>query len=381
MDAGEGRDAWPADLSAWRIDGADVVSHGRDDEERPGRDSLGNPGRVRVTRASGRLRITEPRTALVARYQERGLKPIRVTAAETELVTPRDAAAAAGADPFLLERSVSVVVRGREFPGAQRAAVEAKLATVRREAADASTSPERRAAAEKMLRDLEEGLASVIDVRAVERRFLPAVSVADPVESMGTVVALRAGSRIRYSVGSVRPAEGEDVTEDPMVFHLLALGAREVVMLYTGGVHGQRHVRDLDGSVVHNAWFANRERVRTDATAPWIGRRLFRSLADTGRGEIVIHRRRDAAPVEVTVAERVVHPLCVDGTMTEVPALRCVTACEDEMIVLDDAANPLVLRLVEAGAELLRTVDAVHTEPLPEFACVPLLAAEPVAAE
>lgn len=381
MDAREGCESWPADLSAWRIDGAGVVSHGRDEEERPGRDSLGNPGRVRVTRATGRLRITEPRAALVAHYQGRGLRPIRATAAETELVTPRDAVTTPDADPFLLERAVSVVVRGREFPGAQRAAVQAKLATVRREADDASTPADRRAAAEKIARDLEDGLATVVDVKSVERRFLPAVSVADPVESVGTVVALRAGSRIRYSVGPAKPVEGEDVTEDPMVFHLLALGAREAVVLYTGGVHGQRHVRDLDGSVVHNAWFANRERVRTDATAPWIGRRLFRSLAESGRGEVVIHRRRDAAPIEVTVVERVVHPLQVDGRMCEFPALRCTTACEDEMVVLDDAENPLVLRLVEAGAELLRTVDAVHTEPLPDFACVPVTAAEPVAAE
>jgi hypothetical protein len=381
MDAPLGRESWPTNLSQWRIDGADVVSHGRDDEQRPGRDSLGNPGRIRVTRANGRLRMVEPRSALVGVFQERGLRPIRVTAAETELVTPRDAAATADADPFLLERSVSVVVRGREFPGAQRAAVLAKLEAVRREAADASTTADRRAAAEKMLRDLEEGLATVVDVRTIERRFLPAVSVADPIDSIGSVVALRAGSRIRYSVGPARPAEGEDVTEDPMVFHVIALGAREAVMLYTGGVHGQRHLRDLEDSVVHNAWFANRERVRTEATAPWIGRALYRSLAESGRGEVVIHRRRDAAPVEVTVAGRVMHPLCIDGRMAEVPALRCTTACEDEMVVLDDAANPLVLRLIETGAELLRTIDAVYTQPLPEFECVPVAAAEPVAAD
>lgn len=381
MDAPLGGETWPPNLSAWRIDGAEVVSKGRDDEQRPGRDSLGNPGRIRVTRANGRLRVVEPRAALVAEFHKRGLRPIRVTAAETELVTPRDAAATADADPFLLERSVSVIVRGREFPGAQRAAVLSKLEAVRREAADGSTSAERRAAAEKMLRDLEEGLATVVDVRSVERRFLPAVSVAEPAESMGSVVTLRAGSRIRYSVGAARPAEGEDVTEDPMVFHLIALGAREAVMLYTGGVHGQRHLRDLEDSVVHNAWFANRERVRTEATAPWIGRALYRSLAESGRGEVVIHRRRDAAPVEVTVAERVTHALCIDGKMTEVPALRCTTACEDEMVVLADAANPLVLKLVEAGAELLRTIDAVHTQPLPEFECVPVAAAEPVAAD
>ncbi len=381
MDAREGGESWPRDLSAWRVDGADVVSHGKDDEQRPGRDSLGNPGRIRVTRANGRLRVVQPRAALVGVYQERGLRPIRVTAAETELVTPRDAAVTADADPFLLERSVSVIVRGREFPGAQRAAVQAKLAAVRREAADPATSADRRAAAEKLVKDLAEGLATVVDVKTVERRFLPAVHVAEPVESLGSVVALRAGSRIRYSVGPSRPQEGEDVTEDPMVFHLLALGAREVVLLYAGGVHGQRHLRDLEDSVVHNAWFANRERVRTEATAPWIGRALFRSLAETGRGEVVIHRRRDAAPVEVTVKGRVRQALCVDGAMVEVPALHCTTACDDEMVVLDDAANPLVLRLVESGAELLRTIDAVHTQPLPEFECVPVAAAEPVAAE
>jgi hypothetical protein len=144
-----------------------------------------------------------------------------------------------------------------------------------------------------------------------------------------------------------------------MIFHVVAVGAREVALLYTGGVHGFRHVADLEQGRVHHAWFSNREKVRTEATAPWIGRRTFAELRDRGASEIVIQRRRDPSPValERIGEERV--PLRVDGGPVEVPAFVCRTSRQDRLVVLADAESPLVLRLEEAGADLVRTIGSV----------------------
>jgi hypothetical protein len=58
----------------------------------------------------------------------------------------------------------------------------------------------------------------------------------------------------------------------------------------------------------------------------------------------------------------------VDGKPTDVPVIHCRTIRDDELTILADPASPLLLRLVEAGAELLRTIDAVHTVPAHPFA-------------
>ena len=128
---------------------------------------------------------------------------------------------------------------------------------------------------------------------------------------------------------------------------------------FTGGVLGLRHVRDLEHSHRHDAWFANRERAKTDATAPWLGRVVYRELIEAGRSSIVIHARRDIEPAGIEVIEETTHTLRVDGEERDVPALLCLTTQEDELIVLADPAAPLVLSLREAGAELVRTVDEI----------------------
>jgi hypothetical protein len=206
-------------------------------------------------------------------------------------------------------------------------------------------------------------MTSTLDVRSVVRRFRPVVSVEGPVASVGSVLPVGVGARIVYSVGPLKPEKGDEGGSEPMVFHVVALGAREAVLLYTGGVHGQRHLRDLEDSAVHHAWFANRERVKTDATAPWIGRRLYRDLAERGAGSIVVHKRRDPHPIAVEKIGEATGVVQVDGRATEVPVIRCKTGLGDELVVLADAGNPLLLRLVESGAELVRTVDAIHSAP------------------
>jgi hypothetical protein len=362
---------WPLQLSRYWIESAEVLAADANEEEKPGRDSLGNPGRVLVVRRSGRLGVRLPRGRVVERMTTCGLRPVRDTAEETELAEPREEEISEEIDPFLLERTVVVTVRGREFSAEQRTVVERKVERLRREVDDAATPDDRRAAAARLLGDLEEGLRSTLDVKSVERRFRPAVAVKDPVASIGAVVTLRPGARIVYRVAPAKPEPGDETDAEPMVFHVVGLGAREAVLLYTGGVHGQRHLRDLEESCVHNAWFANRERVKTEATAPWIGRRLYRSLAEEGCGEIVVHRRRDPQPVAVDKVGEGVASVVVDGIRTEVPVLHCRTSRDDELTVLADAANPLLLRLVEAEADLVRTIEAIHTLPSHPFAFTP----------
>jgi len=353
-------DAWPRALSACWVESAEVLSVAADEEEKPGLDSLGNPGRVMVVRHAGRLGVRRPRGRVVKDLLERGLSSVRDTAEETELSRPREASSPTDVDPFLLEKSVVVTVRGREFPGRQRVAIEAKVDALRREMADPSTTETRKFVVAKMLGEFETGMTSTLDARVVVRRFQPVVAVEDPVESIGCVATIRRGSRIVYGVRPAKPDAAPDEECAPMVFHVVALGAREAVVLYTGGVHGQRHLRDLEDSIVHHAWFANRERVRTDATAPWIGRRLFRDLASKGRGEIVVHKRRDVAPIAVEKIGEGVGTLPVDGRAVEVPVIHCRTSCDDELVVLADERNPLLLGLYETGAELVRTIDAIH---------------------
>jgi hypothetical protein len=363
MDPDSSQKQWPSQLASCWVDSAEVLSATADEEEKPGLDSLGNPGRVLVVRHVGRLGVRRPRGRVVKDLLARGLTSVRDTAEETELSRPRAAEQSVDVDPFLLEKSVVVTVRGRDFPGAQRAMIEAKVDALRREFEDAATSPERKDAAAKLLGQFEEGMTSTLDVRAVVRRFRPVVALKDPVESIGRLLPISAGMRIVYRVDPVKPEKGEDGETEPMVFHVVALGAHEAVILYTGGVHGQRHLRDLEDSVVHHAWFANRERVKTDATAPWIGRRLYRDLADRGAGEIVVHKRRDAHPVAVTKLAEERACIRVDGRPLEVPVLRCKTSLDDELVVLADPESPLLLRLVETGAELVRTIEEIHSAP------------------
>lgn len=359
MDQHDDHPGWPQELSSFWIDSAEVLSAEAAEEEKPGRDSLGNPGRVHVVKRQGRLGVRLPRGRVVSRLEETGLRSIRITAEETELNEPRKAERSEEIDPFLLEKSVVVTVRGRDFPGDQRAIIEAKVEKLRREFGDASTPQARRDAAGKMLSDLEEGLKSTLDVRSVVRRFRPTVAVKDPVETMGTVLPLRAGCRIVYRVAPATPEKGDEADEEPMVFHLVGLGRREVVLLYTGGVHGQRHLRDLEESFVHHAWFANRERVKTEATAPWIGRKVFRDIATNGVGAAVIHKRRDLLPVSIEKIGEETFTIQAGGRPVEVPVLRCRSGRDDEMLILDDPESPLVLRLYETGAEIVRTIDAV----------------------
>ena len=302
--------------------------------------------------------MERPRECVIEELEAVGLSTASTATAVARMERPRSEIRSALADPFLLEDSVRAVVRGRHFSGEQRAMVESKVAALHAELESAETPQERREHIESMLPALEEGLKSTVELQATIKRFRPAVTIEEPTEALGAIVPIRAGSRIVYRVDSAQPSAADEEIE-PMVFHVLGVGASEAVLLFSGGVHGMRHLRDLEQSVVHNAWFANRERVKSDATAPWIGRALFRTLEEHGKGEIIIHLRRDMEPIAIERVGEGTHTLDVQGEPREVPVVLCRTARGDDLVVLDDPESPLVLRLEERGAELIRTIEAI----------------------
>ncbi len=354
---------WPGRLVPYWIDDADVLRVDVKEDERPGRDSLGNAGHVTRTTQCGALGVQWTRGRIVRYLEGAGLQTLRDVQGQSEMHRAPVEQAPEEVDPFLVEDSLNVLVRGRDFPGQQRAVLEAKVEALRRELEDGTTDPSRRDSIANMLRSMEDGLRSTVELRAVRRRFKPAVTVREPIESLGTVLAVRPGSRLVYRVNSIDQEAGEEGEPDPMVFHVVALGKREAVLLYTGGVHGLRHLRDLDQSAIHDAWFANRERCRTEATAPWIGRGVYRDLVECGASEVIIHRRRDPEPVALEKIGEDVSVVRVDGRPMEVPVIRCRTSRDDDLIILADEANPLVLRLEESGADLVRTIDDIRSAP------------------
>lgn len=354
---------WPPEFSPYRWDGAELLSTDRSEEDRAGRDSLGTPGRIHAVRTVAV--VQERRTHVVVRRQleEAGLRHVSGDGDRAEYSVPRQELPIERTDPFLLEESLHAVVRGRSFPGQQRAVIEAKVEALRREVEAAQTTPSRRAQAEPILRSLEEGLATTVEFRSLVRRFHPVVPVGSPRESIGTVLPVRPGLRLVYRVNAIDADAGSEGDAEPMVFHVVAIGSREVAILYTGGVHGFRHIADLNEGRAHHAWFANREKIRTDATAPWIGRRVFEELRDRGASEVVIHRRRDPDPVAVEKVGEDRSWVRIDGRPFEVPVFRCRTSRDDDLVILNDPESPLVLRLVEAGADLVRTIDAILSAP------------------
>ncbi len=362
-------ETWPDGLVPYWLDAGQVVDVEDDRDERPGHDSLGNAGHVLRARQRGRIVLPWSRSRVVERLESAGLARQRDVQGESELArAPRDVAIV-DVDPFLLEDSVRAVVRGRDFPGNQREMLEKKVAALRAEVQAAGTTTARRDEAAAMLASLEEGLQASVDVRAVTRRFRPVIQVAEPRASLGDVVPLVVGSRVVYRVASVVPEAPDEDGDGTMIFHVVALGAHDVVVLYTGGVHGMRHLADLEGSRVHNAWFANRERTRTDSTAPWLGRRVLNELEEYGASELVVHMRRDPEPVAIEKTGEDAVPLVVGESEIEVPVVLARTSKADELTILRDVANPLVLRLKEAGAELVRTVERV-LPPLPRHGLV-----------
>jgi hypothetical protein len=334
---------WPEAFGRWRWDGAELLGSETADDVQAGQDSLGTPGRIRTRRTTARARDVKTAAAVRDLLAGAGMSVVATEPERIELSEPPAAGEGSHLDPFALEHRVHATVRGRAFPGGQRAAVEAKVTSLRRELADPALPEKRRGDVSLMLRRLEEGLETTVELRSVDRRFAPSVPVTVARTQIGTALPLRVGSRIVYRV-EPRPVPGAVASEEDvgaLAFHVVALGAAEAAFVVAGEIHGFRHVVDLDGGRVHDAWFVNRERSRTEATAPWLGRAVFRELSAKGSATLILARRRDALPIGVEVVERSTRRVRCEGRDAEVPVLVCLTSRDDEMVVVDDAENPL----------------------------------------
>lgn len=329
-------------------------------EERSGPDSFGNEGRTVVERFSARGLAEEDRAELAAAYLAGGFVELprdshrdddRVRFRRSELDP---------SNPFLLENDVEVGLGGRELSGPQRALLGKKADALRRELESPGLAPDRRALAAGMLEELEAGLRPRVSVLLSRRVFRPD-PVLDPDGVLGRVVPLRRMSQLVYTVVPADPADREDEPPEPMYLTLLGVGGARVTFLYSGGLHGQRAITDLEDGVAHHAWFRNRRSEETAETAPFLSRRIYRELRESGRSAVVVRRERDPEPIEIVAVGDDTVRLAVGGEAREVPVLVATTEKDDRFSILADPKSPLVLALEEADAALLRTVDAVRT--------------------
>ena len=262
-------------------------------------------------------------------------------------------------DPFLFEHQVEIGVRGRELSGIQRKVLTKKVESLRGEIASKGLEPDRRTAAVQMLNDLREGLLTRLDVSYTRRSFRPRIHHYEDAV-LGDLVPLAPLSQLVYRVEPIEPDDDPEPAE-PMYITLLGSGPNIATVLFSGGIAGQRTSRDLDGGVAHHAWFQNRQTVSTDDTAPWLGRRIFGELLDKGESRMVVRWERDPEPIEVRRVGEEDVSLKVHGEIRTVPTLLAETAMGDRLRILADRASPLVLELMERGAELRRTIDEVRS--------------------
>jgi hypothetical protein len=329
----------------------------REIEEKPGTDSFGNPGTTVLQRVSSEVRMEGTRDELVEGYLDAGFDPL-----------PRDSHRADDharlrldrldpSNPFLFEREVQAGIGGRQVTALQREVLEKKVASLRSELADGRANSRRKVMVTEMIRELETGLLARVSIDLTTRSFRPAPLFQDGAR-LGRLLPL---SRLSQLVYHVRPqgVEEEDDSE-PMYLTMLGVGEKKVAFLFSGGIAGQRTACDLDGGVAHHAWFRNRKVDETADTAPWISRNQFAELTLSGETQIIVRRGRDEEPIRMRAVGK--EPVRVDylGERVEVPTVVAETDADDRFWVLVDQESPLVLRLEEAGADLVRKITEVR---------------------
>lgn len=328
-------------------------------QELPGPDAFGNEGRTVLERFLARGLAEEERSELAAAYLAGGFTELpRDSHREDDLVRFRRSEPDP-ANPFLQENDVEIGLGGRDLTGPQRALLAKKADSLRRELDSPGLAEDRRALAAGMLEELEAGLRPRVSVQLTRRVFRPD-PILDPDGVLGSVVPLRRLSQLVYTVVPADPADREDEAPEPMYLTVLGVGSGRVSFLYSGGLHGQRTVTELADGLAHHAWFQNRRCEETSETAPFVSRRIYRELCESGRSEIVVRRERDPEPIEIVAAGEEAVRIAVEGETRELPVLVATTEKDDRFRILADPECPLALSLEEADAGLLRTVDSIR---------------------
>jgi hypothetical protein len=342
-------------VNSYVLEGAELGDSSRDFEEWEGEDNFGNPGVVAVEKIVGTALTPASVEEVTEQYRERSFAELpRDSLKEDDLARLRYSLLDPS-DPFLWESDVEVGVGGRELSAMQRTALTKKLTMLRAQAEKANGNDAEREDAERMIEELEAGLMTRITVE-VNRRTFRVEPLVHADDTLGQIVPV---SRMSQLVYTVTPLDGED-SSDPMYLTVLGAAPGQVTFLFTGGIAGQRLVTGLDNGVAHHAWFQNRQNSLTDDTAPWVSCRIYGELASRGESEIVIRWEREEKPIAIRKTGEDVVELTKYGETARVPVLVAETEKEDRLWIVADPVSPLVLRMEEKGADLLRQVEEVR---------------------
>lgn len=346
-------------ISAFVFDGGRAGPVERDVEEWPDEDAFGNTGSTIVEQRRTVALCEESAEAIATWYQGEGFTELPADANLEDERLRMQRILTDASNPFLQEHVVQVGVAWRELLGAQRSVLQNKLTALRAEVGGRKTSKRRRAKVGEMLAELEAGLLTTVRVEST-RRLFKIDPVLDAEGSIGSVLPLTRLDQLLYTVTSQAADGVEEEEPEPMFLTILGTDGYSVAFLYSGGILGQRIINDLDVGFTHHAWFRNRQCDRTDDTAPWISRKVYLDLASSGESELIVRRERDASPVKLSkVGEDSLRVRTADGPR-DVPVVVAETSKEDRLWIVRDEASPLVLKMEEAGADLLRTIDEIR---------------------
>jgi hypothetical protein len=330
-----------------------------DREETDDQDSFGNAGKIAVEHFTATVLSEDDPDAVAEGYLEAGFTQLPRDALQEDDQVRLRLDRLDPSNPFVWENEVEVGVGGRSLVGSQRDLLAKKVASLKKELSDDGLDPGRRETAARMIQELNTGLLTRIRIEMKRRCF----KMGPMLETGGVLGKLIPLSRMSQLVYTVIPQDPEDREEDDgeaMYLTILGVSETEAAFMFSGGILGQRTITDLESGVAHHAWFQNRENVVSADTAPWVSRRVYRELTDLGTSEIVIRWGREQEPIAVKkVGEEEVELRVLDEDRT-FPALVAETENDDRLWILMDEESPLVLRMHEAEAELLRSIDEVR---------------------
>jgi len=323
------------------------------------KDAFGNAGTLVLEQFEAVAVSMEDREEIIGRYLEAGFVELPRDSLKDDDHARFRLDRLDPSNPFVWEHEVEVAVGGRSLVGSQRKVLAAKLTSLRAELDSGNIKRARRKQVEKMIDELESGLLLRLTVELNRRSFVmkPLLTVGTEV---GTLLPLGYMSQLVYKVVPVDPDEREEGDDDSLFFTLLGADDRQVSFLFSGGILGQRTVTDLEDGLAHHAWFQNRKSSEAPDTAPWVSRRVYRELRDQGESSLIVKWGREDVPIHIAAKGSEELPLVVLGEERRFPTLVAETEKEDRLWILEDQDSPLVLKMVEEEADLLRTIEEVR---------------------
>ncbi len=114
---------------------------------------------------------------------------------------------------------------------------------------------------------------------------------------------------------------------------------------------GDRVMTDMAGSRNYNSWWHNGEYKYTKDTSPWMSRKVYRELKDSGKTvfNIDVSGRGDSNQ-KLYLREKSNYSLTYNRQKKSLKALLAYNDRGDKLTVLDDGENPLVLSADVAGS-------------------------------